>query len=98
AVMEAVTTQTAICMSPISGWEIGLLISSGRLKLTVSTDVWFVRVLARPQVVLTELTLSILLDSSFLPGLPPRDPADRILAATARDKGYRIMTRDRQLL
>jgi PIN domain nuclease of toxin-antitoxin system len=29
---------------------------------------------------------------------PPRDPADRILAATARDLGATLITRDRALL
>ena len=41
---------------------------------------------------------AVLLDSSFLPGAPPRDPADRIIAATARAYRYRVMTRDRALL
>ena len=40
----------------------------------------------------------LLILSSFLPGSPPRDPADRILAATAREFGYVLMTRDRLLL
>ncbi|MFZ5739720.1 MAG: PIN domain-containing protein [Pseudomonadota bacterium] len=35
---------------------------------------------------------------SFLPGFPHRDPADRIIAATAREYGYRLITRDRSLL
>jgi PIN domain nuclease of toxin-antitoxin system len=39
-----------------------------------------------------------LIASSFLPGRPPRDPADRIIAATARDYGCTLMTRDRALL
>jgi PIN domain nuclease of toxin-antitoxin system len=34
----------------------------------------------------------------FLPGKPPRDPADRIIAATARDLGATLVTRDRALL
>ena len=36
--------------------------------------------------------------SSFLPGEPPRDPADRIILATARDLGATLITRDRLLL
>jgi PIN domain nuclease of toxin-antitoxin system len=39
-----------------------------------------------------------LIASSFLPGKPPRDPADRIIAATARDLGATLITRDRALL
>ena len=33
-----------------------------------------------------------------LPGDPPRDPADRIIVATARDLGATLITRDRALL
>jgi PIN domain nuclease of toxin-antitoxin system len=38
------------------------------------------------------------MESSFLPGKFPKDPADRIIAATAREHGYTVVTRDRALL
>ena len=41
---------------------------------------------------------SVLIASSFLPDAPNRDPVDRILAATAREYGYKLVTRDRTLL
>lgn len=44
------------------------------------------------------LTPEVLIDSSFLPGEIHGDPADRILVATARAFGCRLMTRDRALL
>ena len=47
---------------------------------------------------LTELTPSLLMESSFLPGSIRGDPADRIIAATARECGYTVVTRDRALL
>jgi PIN domain nuclease of toxin-antitoxin system len=47
---------------------------------------------------LAELSPDILIASSFLPGKPPRDPADRIILATARDLGATLITRDRALL
>jgi len=47
---------------------------------------------------LADMSPDVLIASSFLPGTPPRDPADRILAATAREYGYRLMTRDTPLL
>jgi PIN domain nuclease of toxin-antitoxin system len=40
----------------------------------------------------------LLIASSYLPGDPPRDPADRIIVATARDLGATLITRDRALL
>jgi PIN domain nuclease of toxin-antitoxin system len=59
---------------------------------------WFARVLAMPNVHLADLTPDILIASSFLPGSPPNDPADRILLATARELAATLVTRDREML
>jgi PIN domain nuclease of toxin-antitoxin system len=44
------------------------------------------------------LTPHILIESSFLPGRLHRDPADRILVATARSQGLTLVTRDHFIL
>jgi PIN domain nuclease of toxin-antitoxin system len=88
----------AIYVSSMSAWEIGLLTARGRLTISVSAQSWFEQLLAIPGVNLADLSIGILIASSFLPGDPPRDPADRIIAATAREHGYRLVTRDRVLL
>ncbi|HEY4858136.1 MAG TPA: type II toxin-antitoxin system VapC family toxin [Xanthobacteraceae bacterium] len=87
-----------IYLSPISAWEIGLLVARGRLNLAMSPERWFSRLLQAPGLQLADMPPEILIESSFLPGSPPRDPADRILAATARAYGYALVTRDRLLL
>ena len=51
-----------------------------------------------PSVRLAPLTPEILIASTVLPGHPPRDPADRIIAATARALGLTVVTRDGELL
>jgi PIN domain nuclease of toxin-antitoxin system len=85
-------------VSPITGWEIGLLESRGRFKSQLTPHRWLETLLAVPNVRLAELSPRVLLESSLLPGRPPRDPADRIIAATAREFGFTVMTRDRALL
>jgi len=40
----------------------------------------------------------VLIAASDLPGDLHRDPADRILIATAREYGYRVLTGDRKIL
>lgn len=85
-------------VSPISAWEVGLLIARGRLVSRMAPHAWFRSILATPGVDLSALTPDILIASSFLPGDPPRDPADRIITATARELGCALMTRDRALL
>ena len=98
ALDDAFDAAVAVYVSPISAWEVGMLYARRRLDLIVTPERWFARLLAIPGVRLAELPPAILIASSFLPGTPPRDPADRIIAATARDLGARLMTRDRPLL
>jgi PIN domain nuclease of toxin-antitoxin system len=95
---EAARTGVTTWLSPITAWEVGLLVSHNRLGLGTTPQRWFARILAMPNVHLAELSPDILIASSFLPGKPPRDPADRILLATARELGATLITRDRALL
>jgi len=98
AILSAGAAHVGVYVSPFSAWEIGTLIAKQRLQLTLSPEIWFERLLAMPGVRLAELTPMILLASTALPGSPPADPADRIIAATARVQGFVIVTRDRKLL
>lgn len=88
----------AIYVSAITAWEIGLLVARKRLGLSTKPERWFQRLLAIEGVRLAELSPDTLIASSFLPGDPPRDPADRIIVATARELGATLITRDRLLL
>jgi PIN domain nuclease of toxin-antitoxin system len=87
-----------IYVSPITAWEVGVLIARGRLTSPMSPQRWFARLLEAPGIRLVDMSPDVLIASSFLPGAPPRDFADRILAATTREHGYRLMTRDTPLL
>ncbi len=98
ALAEARTRDATIYVSAITAWEIGLLVSRGRLNLQMTPDRWFARLMQAPGLQLSEISPSVLIAASFLPGQPPRDPADRVLAATAREHGFQLVTRDRQLL
>lgn len=86
-----------IYLSPITAWEIGMLVSKGRVAMTIPPLAWF-RTFTGAGFRLADLSPEILVESSFLPGPTLRDPADRIIAATARALGYRLMTRDQPLL
>lgn len=85
-------------VSPISAWEVGLLVARQRLRLLITPQSWFRRVLEAPNVRLAPMPADLLIESSFLPGTSPCDPADRIIAATARDHGCTLLTRDRELI
>jgi PIN domain nuclease of toxin-antitoxin system len=85
-------------ISPVSAWEIGMLTAKGRLQLLIRPERWFANLFEVPGVRLAELSPDLLIASSSLPGKPPNDPTDRIIAATARELGATLITRDRALL
>ena len=85
-------------VSPITAFEVGLLVSRGRLQLLIRPERWFANLFEIPGVRLADMSPDLLIASSYLPGKPPRDPFDRIIAATARELGATLITRDRALL
>ena len=97
AVDEAAQANT-ILISPITAWEIGTLVRKGRIALSMAPEVWFDAALALPGIRLAPMPPRTLIASAFLPGTPPADPADRIIAATARHEDLILVTRDRKLL
>ena len=87
-----------LAASPITAWEVAVLTAKGKLALAIDPETWFDRLCALPGVALAEMPPSVLIASCSLPGSLHADPADRILAATARAFGYTLVTRDRRLL
>jgi PIN domain nuclease of toxin-antitoxin system len=94
----AVTANLGVYVSPISAWEIATLASRNRIRLRQPPQEWFDALLALPGVRLAAMPPLVLIASAALPGSPPSDPADRIIAATARHFGYLLITRDGELL
>lgn len=97
AIAAAQAHNLGVFVSPISAWEIGTLTARNRIQLKREPEAWFGELLQWPGIRLAPMPPSILIASSFLPGSPPRDPADRIIAATARAFGYTLITRDGEL-
>ena len=87
----------ALPISVISVWELGLLESKGRIQLYAPCEQWVRDALAIPGLSLALLTPEIALPSSRLPEPFHGDPADRIIVATARALGARLVTRDTRI-
>ena len=85
-------------VSPITAWEIAMLVAKGKIALALDPDLWFQRFCELPSVTLAAMPTSVLVASTCLPGTPPNDPADRIIIATARAFGYVLATRDAKIL
>jgi PIN domain nuclease of toxin-antitoxin system len=79
--------------SSISVWELGVKVKRGKLDLGIAIEE-FVRRLERGAVVeLAPVDTTIWLRSVALPW-EHRDPADRVIVATALAKGLPILTKD----
>ncbi|HEY4123401.1 MAG TPA: type II toxin-antitoxin system VapC family toxin [Rhizomicrobium sp.] len=98
AIDQTFDRKQAVYLSPITAWEVGLLARKGRFKSALAPKRWLDRLLSFREITLCALPAEMLLESSFLPGDLHGDPADRIIAATAREYGYTVVTRDRALL
>jgi PIN domain nuclease of toxin-antitoxin system len=96
--IEAAAASGTLLLSVISVWEVGLLDSKKRLELFTPCEQWVHEALATPGLTLVPLTPEIAVHSTRLPGNFHSDPADRIIAATARIMGARLATRDRKMI
>jgi PIN domain nuclease of toxin-antitoxin system len=96
--VNAAMREREVWVSPVSAWELGVLASSRQLVLSMPVQSWFEAILEMPGVGLAELTPNVYIESSFLPGVPPGDIADRLLIAAARAYALTIITRDAAML
>ncbi len=98
ALTEAFDAGLLVYVSPITALEIGTMARKRRLKSPLSAQRWFAALMSQPGMTLAQMPAELLIESQLLPGGIHKDPYDRIIAATAREYGYTVMTRDRALL
>lgn len=96
--IERAARHGQLLLSVISVWELGMLEAKNRVLLHVPCEQWVEQALATPGLNLVPLTPEIALESSRLPGGFHGDPADRIIVASARKAGARLLTRDQKLI
>lgn len=96
--IEEAAKRSSLQVSVISIWEIGTLEAKGRINFEIDCMEWIHRSLNAPGISLAPLTPEIAILSSRLPGDFHGDPADRIIAATARKSGALLVTNDNQIL
>lgn len=93
----AVDTGQAVALSAMTLWEIAMLASRDRLQLSASVDAFIDDIEHHAVIRVLPLTGRIALESTRLGEALPRDPADRIIGATARCHGLRLMTADQRI-
>lgn len=88
----------AMLVSAVSAWEIGLLADAGRIDLGRPAAEWVGDFLQWPGVVGVPLSPTAAVSAYALEGLVHRDPADRLLVATAVELGCAFVTYDARLI
>ena len=96
--VERASSEGRIGIAAISVWEVAMLERLRRISLSRPVEDWVSAALRAPGTHLKEMSPAIAIESTRLPGEPPRDPADRMLIATARVLGGQLATRDSSIL
>ena len=89
--------QQGIGIAAISLWELALLFARGRLEATGTVEASVRLIVDRSGVILRPLTVEIAALATQFPENFPPDPADRLIAATARAEGLALITRDERI-
>ncbi|MGB5302557.1 MAG: type II toxin-antitoxin system VapC family toxin [Gemmatimonadota bacterium] len=84
-------------LSPISVWELLVLVDKGRVRLTSPPHEWVTTALQRIPFHEAAVTHEVALETRNV-RLTHRDPADRFLVATARVFGLKLVTADERLI
>ncbi|MBN3855311.1 type II toxin-antitoxin system VapC family toxin [Paraburkholderia sp. Ac-20340] len=86
-----------IVISAISGWEIAMLVQREKLVLTMEVGAWLSTVAEIDAVHFLPVDVEVGLKSVDLPGEFHKDPADRMIVATARKLAAPLVTRDEKI-
>jgi PIN domain nuclease of toxin-antitoxin system len=88
--------RSAVGIAVITCWEIALLAARGRIALDDHITDWWHDVLALPSTALLPLTIEVAHTAARLRD-PIRDPADRLIVATALHQGVALVTKDERI-
>jgi PIN domain nuclease of toxin-antitoxin system len=97
AVIQQANAAQPLWVADISLWEIATLYARGRITLDRPLQAWLEAATAPPLVQCVGISPAIAAAVAALPPWFHRDPADRILVATAQVLGMTLLTRDQRI-
>ena len=86
-----------LLVSAISCWEVAMLVSRGRLALTMEVEQWLELLASVPWVTLLPLDPKVAVAATRLPEPFHTDPVDRFLVAQARSMAVPLITADSKI-
>lgn len=96
AARRRIDAASLVGVSAITAWEVGLKSARGELRLPVEAEEWFDGVVAHHRLQVFEVTPRVAFEANRLPW-HHRDPADRLIIATARLHHLAVVTADKQI-
>lgn len=95
--LKAETESGEILVSSISAWEIAMLVARDRIALSMDVAKWLDVVSEIESVRFVPIDNEIGVKSTELPGEFHKDPADRMIVATARKFAAPLVTADEKI-
>jgi PIN domain nuclease of toxin-antitoxin system len=92
------TPSTERHVASISLWEFAMMSSRGRIILNIHPKEWLRNAIESVGTKVLSMTANIAFESCNLPGNFHKDPADRIIVATARIYNALLISRDEKIL
>ncbi len=90
-------TADGLAVASISLWEVAMMIARGRVLPEGSPEGWLGSLVERSDVTVREITPAVAALATHFPAEFPADPADRLIAATARAGGMSLVSRDARI-
>ncbi|MFM7519319.1 MAG: type II toxin-antitoxin system VapC family toxin [Planctomycetota bacterium] len=92
------STREELCVSAVSSLEIARLVAGGLLEVKGSLDRWVRAAIDSIEARSVGIDHPVAIEAYKLPGRFHKDPADRILVATARINDLTLVTADERIL
>jgi len=97
-IQDTLNSGSEVIISSISAWEISMLIEKGRLVLNMDVENWLNEASQIDGVRFMPVDNEIAVKSTVLPGDFHKDPADRMIVATARKLAVPLITADDKII
>ena len=84
-------------IASISMWEFAMMVSTGKVDIRIPCDQWLDQAINQTALAVYDLNPKVAAESCNLPGDFHKDPADRIIVATARINNLTLITKDKKI-
>lgn len=85
-------------IAAISIWEFVMMATREKVQVSIALDRWLERAISDTGIIVFPLSPQVAIESCSLPGEFHKDPADRLITATARVHGLTLVTKDAKII